>query len=100
MKPINPDERVTLIWMRIQQNFRLCIEQGLYRENLNDDILAVYYSNLLDIKGIEFFSKELNEDYNKVFRTISIISLRGIATSKGMEYIEKKFYNVTDKSLF
>lgn len=84
-------QRREFIQSRIKKNFRLGIEQGLYRENLNDEILAVYFSNFLNIKGIEPFVKELNEDNNNLIRTISIISLRGIATSKGMEYIEQKF---------
>ncbi|MEI7516597.1 MAG: hypothetical protein WCK81_14515, partial [Betaproteobacteria bacterium] len=37
------------------------------------------------------FNGKLNKDYEKVFRTISIISLRGIATSNGMEYKERNF---------
>jgi TetR/AcrR family transcriptional regulator, cholesterol catabolism regulator len=92
------NERREFIISRIKHNFSLGIEQGLYRENLDNHILAFYYSNFLDIKGIDLFNGKLDEEYEKVFRTISIISLRGIATSIGMEYIEKKFYNETNKS--
>jgi hypothetical protein len=45
----------------------------------------------MDIKGIEHFARELNEDQEKIFKTMLIFTLRGIATSKGMECIEKKF---------
>ena len=90
-------QRREFIQSRIKQNFRLGIEQGLYRENLNDEILALYYSNFLNINRIELFAKEVNEDYENLMRTISIISLRGIATSKGKEFIEKKFSNETIK---
>lgn len=86
-------QRREFIQTRIKQNFSLGIEQGVYREDFDAEIIAVYYSNFLNNKCIRLFVEETNEDYNSLIRTILIISLRGIATSKGMEYIEKKFSN-------
>ncbi len=88
-------QRREYIQKRIKQNFSLGIEQGFYRENFNVEILAVYYSNFLNNKCIKLFVEESNVDYDSLIRTILITSLRGIATSKGMEYIEEKFSNET-----
>jgi AcrR family transcriptional regulator len=91
-------QRREFIQTRIKQNFNLGIEQGLYRENFNSDILSVYYSNFLNNKCIKLFAEETNVDHDSLIRTILIISIRGIATSKGMEYVEKKFSNEPIKS--
>ena len=86
-------QRREFIQTRIIQNFSLGIEQGFYRENFDAEIVAIYYSNFLNNKCIKLFVEECNVDYDSLIRTILIISLRGIATSKGMEYIEEKFSN-------
>jgi len=91
-------QRREYIQTHIKQNFSLGIEQGLYRENFNAEILAVYYSNFLNNKCIKLFVEESDMDYDSLIRTIVIISLRGIATSKGLEYIEEKFSNEPIKS--
>jgi AcrR family transcriptional regulator len=93
-------QRREFIQTRIKQNFSLGIEQGLYRDNFNAEILAVYYSNFLNNKCIKLFVEECNVDYDSLIRTILIISLRGIATSKGLEYIEGKFSNEPIKSCY
>jgi AcrR family transcriptional regulator len=86
-------QRREYIQKRIKQNFSLGIEQGFYRENFDVEIVAVYYSDFLNNKCIKLFVEESNVDYDSLIRTILIISLRGIATSSGMEYIEEKFCN-------
>ena len=86
-------QRREYIQKRIKQNFSLGIEQGLYRDSFNAEILAVYYSNFLNNKSVKLFVEESNVDNDSLIRTFVIISLRGIATSKGMEYIEEKFGN-------
>ena len=91
-------QRREFIQTRIKQNFSSGIEQGLYRDNFNAEILAVYYSNFLNNKCIKLFVEECYVDYDSLIRTILIISLRGIATSKGLEYIEGKFSNEPIKS--
>jgi len=91
-------QRREYIQKRIKQNFSLGIEQGFYRENFDAEILAVYYSNFLNNKSVKLFVEESNVDNDSLIRTFVIISLRGIATSKGMEYIEEKFSNEPIKS--
>lgn len=86
-------QRREYIQKRIKMNFSLGIEQGFYRENFDAEVLAVYYSNFLNNKSIKLFVEESNVDYDSLIRTILIMSLRGIATSQGLEYIEEKFCN-------
>jgi len=91
-------QRREYIQTLIKQNFSLGIKQGVYRENFDAEILAVYYSNFLNNKSVKLFVEESNVDNDSLIRTFVIISLRGIATSKGMEYIEEKFSNEPIKS--
>lgn len=81
----------------LKQNFQLGIRQGMYRENLNTDANAVFHTFLLDIKRFETFKDELKDDLNKVFKTLFLFHLRGIATSTGMEYIEQLFNNLKNE---
>lgn len=88
------NQRAEYIHTIIEQNFQLGMKQGIYRENLNTDVIAVYYTFLFDIKGFEKFREELNNDFDKMFKTLFMLHIRGIATAKGVEYLEKCFNNL------
>jgi TetR/AcrR family transcriptional regulator, cholesterol catabolism regulator len=78
----------------ISQNLKTGIEQGLYQRNLNTDIIAVFYCSLLDVKGFEIVNDSLNEDFDKMFNTLFMYHIHGIANNVGIEYLEKQFKNL------
>lgn len=73
----------------IQNNIRLGIEEGCYREDINTGIFLIYYLFLLDIRNVEKYSGWLTEDPETMFNTIFQYHIRVIANSAGIEYLEK-----------
>ena len=74
----------------IKRNLKVGMKQGIYRRNLNTDIIAVFYTFLLDIKGFEMYNDALNEDFDIMFNTLFTYHIYGIANKEGIEYLEKK----------
>ncbi len=66
------------------------IKEGLYRQDLNKDIIAQLY-----FKNIEDFHTTLGEtmkkySFEKIFEVMFENHIRGIANEKGIEYFEKQ----------
>jgi AcrR family transcriptional regulator len=79
-----------LIVSSILKNLDQGIREGLYREDLNKEIVAHLY-----FKKIEEFHTLEGEDlrdfsYSKVFEVMFENHIRGIANKKGIEYFEKQ----------
>lgn len=83
-------QRKEYICRFIKRNFLIGIKQDIYRENLDIDVIADFYTYQFDIKGFEVFSKGLDNDFEKIFNTIFMYHIRGVANSKGIEYIGGK----------
>ena len=84
-------QRKEYILALIKHNFQIGIKQGIYRGNLNTDIINVLYTFLLDIKGFEIDKNGLNSDFDIMFNTFFMYHIRGIANDKGIKYLENKF---------
>lgn len=79
-----------LIISSILRNLEQGIREGLYREDLNKEIVAHLY-----FKKIEEFHTLEGEDlqnftYSKVFEVMFENHIRGISNKKGIEYFEKQ----------
>ena len=79
-----------LIVSSILKNLDQGIKEGLYREDLNKEIVAHLY-----FKKIEEFHTLEGEDlrdfsYSKVFEVMFENHIRGIANKNGIEYFEKQ----------
>jgi TetR/AcrR family transcriptional regulator, cholesterol catabolism regulator len=78
------------IFQRVKANMLQGIKEGLYRTDLDVDILAYLYlfrtesSQLFDMMDEKKFS------FENIFKAIFIYHIRGIANKKGIEYLEKK----------
>lgn len=81
-------QRKEYIRMLIKRNFEIGIQQGLYRENLNIDVISILY--MLSIKEFEVYKEELNGNFDKVFGTFFMYSIHGIANDEGLKYLEKQ----------
>jgi TetR/AcrR family transcriptional regulator, cholesterol catabolism regulator len=84
-------QRKEYILTLLKQNFQTGMEQGIYLEDINIDIITVFRFFLLDIKGFEIYKEGLNGDYDKMFNALFMFHIRGIANNKGIKYLEDLF---------
>ncbi|OIP00070.1 MAG: hypothetical protein AUJ97_08100 [Bacteroidetes bacterium CG2_30_32_10] len=86
---IHTEYRKVHIVNNIKQNMEEGIKQGLYRDDMNIDIIARFYlariENMLN-------NEELTKEYSftELFNTLFIYHIRGIANKNGIEYLENK----------
>lgn len=84
------ERRRKTVFDSISANLKTGIEQGLYREDINVAIVVrLYYSHMTVLTGhvIDPFK---NFEVGTVMREILIYHIRGIASAKGLDYLEKK----------
>ena len=77
----------------IKSNIEVGIQQGVYRKDLNSDIIAKLYVGKTTLVSDEFYFP--SKDYNKevLFKAFIEYHVRGIASSKGLKLLEKHFAN-------
>ncbi len=87
------NERRSHIYLQIRQNLEKGIAEGLYRSDVNVDIIVTYYVFRIEMAG----SADLrcNDKYSpeEIFNTLFIYHIRGIANQKGIEYLENFIKN-------
>lgn len=82
----------------VLKNLKWGIEDGLYRDELNVDIIAkLYLSRIESIMDHEIYTIE-EFTSPKFFREIFIYHIRGIANKKGIEYLEKNIEKLNTDS--
>ena len=73
------------------KNINTGIQQGLYRENVNPEIVARIYITMID----KIFDAETFPSHQYTFATIhkeiARYHIRGIASEKGVKYLVKRF---------
>lgn len=83
-------ERNEKIYMVISNNLKKGMKEGLYRKDLNVDVIAKIYIARMDLtfNGELFPAEQISfpEVYLEMFR----YHIRGIASEKGIEYLKKK----------
>jgi AcrR family transcriptional regulator len=79
-----------LIIENIKKNIDQGIKEGLYRQDLNKDIIAhLYFKKIEDFHNPEITDLQ-NFSYESVFEVMFENHIRGIANQVGIEYFEKK----------
>jgi TetR/AcrR family transcriptional regulator, cholesterol catabolism regulator len=74
----------------IKKNIDQGIKEGLYRQDLNKDIIAhLYFKKIEDFHNPELTDLQ-NFSYDNVFEVMFENHIRGIANQKGIEYFEKQ----------
>jgi TetR/AcrR family transcriptional regulator, cholesterol catabolism regulator len=78
------------IFEQIRGNMIKGIKEGLYRADLDVDIIAHLY--LFRIENSQLFEimEEKKLSFENVFKAMFIYHIRGIANKKGIEFLEKK----------
>ena len=83
-------KRKAFITNFLMNNFNLGIKQGVYRQNLNADLIQAFYIYLFDQRCIEIYSDWLNEDFDNRFNDLILYHLRALVNPKEIDRIEKK----------
>jgi TetR/AcrR family transcriptional regulator, cholesterol catabolism regulator len=88
-KKFNERKRLdTFQWIRL--NLEKGIEEGLYRHDIDKDLIAmIHIQNLEDMFDHEFLST-LEIPFSRVFEARYESHIRSIATPKGLKYFEKR----------
>ncbi len=85
------DNRHETIYECVLNNLKKGVEEGLYRNNLNVDVIAKIYINstdaILDQSPIHIEGISFSEKFKEYFR----YHIRGIASDKGRAYLKEKY---------
>jgi AcrR family transcriptional regulator len=86
----NVEQQKENIAMRVRENIELGIKQGLYRDDLNPELVAQLY--VQKISGIMSQENVLSTQYpfTEIFKTMFENHIRGISNENGIKYFEKK----------
>ncbi len=78
------------VFKQVKQNFAQGIEEGIYRNDLDIDLVArLYIQKLVDVHDPEFLSS-VSFSFEKVFQVMFDNHIRGIANAEGLAYYEKQ----------
>ncbi len=78
------------VFEQVKQNFAQGIAEGIYRNDLDIDLVArLYIQKLVDVHDPEFLSS-VNFGFEKVFLVMFDNHIRGIANAEGLAYYEKQ----------
>lgn len=78
------------VFEQVKQNFLQGIAEGIYRNDLDIDLIArLYIQKLVDVHNPEFLSS-INFGFEKVFQVMFDNHIRGIANAEGLAYYEKQ----------
>ena len=76
------------VYDHIIANINKGISEGLFLKNLNYQVIASVYVSRLEVYTLE--QPELQEfSFEEVFLTLFVYHIRGIASPKGLQYLEK-----------
>lgn len=76
-----------MIYSDMSRNFERGRKEGLYRDDIDHDlVLKLYIKNLMEIHDPEF----INAPVKKVFNVMFDSHIRSIVNTKGLDYYEKK----------
>lgn len=82
------------IFNKIIKNINQGINEGLYRDNLNVELVAgLYVSTLFDMHNKEYCFTE-NTNFVEIFEIMVENHIRAIASQKGLEYFEKRINEI------
>ena len=78
------------VFEQVKQNFIQGISEGIYRTDLDVDLVARHYiQKLVDVHDADFLAS-VNFGFEKVFQVMFDNHIRGIANAEGLAYYEKQ----------
>ncbi len=82
------------VFNHIMENIREGIAEGLYREDLNYEIIAHVYVSRMEMYQTELWQPLEKYTLEEVFQTLFIYHIRGIANANGLKHLEKNTDNL------
>ncbi|MBL6962801.1 MAG: TetR/AcrR family transcriptional regulator [Bacteroidetes bacterium] len=93
----NKAERQKNIAERIKKNIELGIKQGMFRENLNPELVAQLYvqkiEGIMNPENLQISGYSFSDIFKAMFEN----HIRGIANQTGIEYYEEKIKSLNIK---
>ncbi len=80
------EHRKKHIYGKIILNMEQGIKEGLYRDDLNKEIIAKLYEEQV----ANITSLVIRDSFDEILKTAFIYHIRGIASQKGLDYLEMK----------
>lgn len=90
-------ERRKVICDQIRQNLQQGIAEGLYREDLNIDIITKIHASRVELKWQSGYFTMEEVMSPLVTNEMFVYHVRGICNAKGLEVLEKKMYELKNK---
>jgi AcrR family transcriptional regulator len=88
------DYRFSFIYETIYNNLKKGIKQGLYRKDINADIIAKFYVARADIIFETTLFPPAEYNWVDIYRESLLYHIRGIAAEKGFEYLAENFKKI------
>lgn len=87
------DHKKCFVYDMVIENIKTGIEQGLYRENANPEIIARIYIVMIDKIFDDDVFPSHQYKFSDIHREIARYHIRGIASKKGISYLVKRLKN-------
>ena len=78
------------VFQHIKNNIERGVSEGLYRTDLDADIIAKIYVNNMNLIIMDSHAMQTREDRTRLFRQTFSYHTHGIATPRGLELLEKR----------
>lgn len=83
------------VYEQVKENMVKGMKQGLYRSDLNIEVIAHFYLYRIEMANTIDLVVEHKYSYEEIFNTSFNYHVRGIANAKGIEFLEKKLKSLT-----
>ncbi len=80
------------VFKSVKENILRGIEEGIYRDDFEIDVICHLYVSHLENSHSELISK-MEIPFDLLLKTLFMYHIRGIASSKGIAYLEQKINN-------
>lgn len=79
------------VYQHIMDNMSMGIKEGIYRNDINYEIIAHVYVSRMEMYQTELWKPLEKFTLAEVFSTLFVYHIRGIANARGLEYLEKNY---------
>lgn len=90
---IMEDHKCVFIHNQIKENLIEGVKDGLYRDNLNPDLVARIYVTLIDSIFDSSLYRDSNSNFLEMHTEVVRYHLRGVTNAKGVAYMQELFNN-------
>ena len=78
------------VYEKIMENIQTGVSEGLYLEDLNYEIIANLYVDMMEMLSSGNYPEMEKFSHEELFRTLFIYHIRAIANEKGQKHLDKR----------